>query len=69
MATASAKAIPSNIGTNNFPAASGLRPIASMAFEPISPMLIAGAIPPIAIVKPFVKIASVSASIKCDINS
>ena len=53
MAIASAKAAPSNIGTNNLSEASGLRPIASMAFDTIFPIERAGKIPPIAMVTPF----------------
>ena len=55
MAIASAKAAPSNIGTNNLPADSGLRPIASMAFETNIPMAKAGAKPPTAMVMPLAK--------------
>ena len=46
MAIASANAEAISIGTNTFPEASGLRPIASIAFEPIIPIAIAGAIDP-----------------------
>jgi hypothetical protein len=54
MAIASAKAIPSNIGTNSLSADSGLRPMDSMALpEPILPTAKAGNIPPMAIVKSF----------------
>lgn len=49
MATASAKAIANIIDDCILDAASGLRPMASMAFEPIKPIAIAGPKVPIAI--------------------
>ena len=51
MAIASANAAAKSIGTKILPAASGLRPIASIAFEPIQPMLNAGTITPMAIAR------------------
>lgn len=44
MAIASAKAKARSIGTKILPAASGLRPMDSIALSPIQPMEIAGAI-------------------------
>ena len=55
MAIASANAQERSIGTNILPAASGLRPIDSMAFEPIMPMAIAGPTAPTAITTAFEK--------------
>lgn len=52
-AIASAKAADKSIGTKIFPADSGLRPIDSIAFAPIFPIAIAGAILPKAIVAAF----------------
>jgi len=59
MATASANAIDKSIGTRIFPDASGLRPIASMAFEPIRPIAIAGPNDPMAIARAFASIISI----------
>jgi len=53
MAIASAKAEAISIGTKILPEASGLRPIASIALEPIFPIAIAGAIEPTAIANAF----------------
>src|SRR3989344_7356619 len=53
MAIASAKAQARSIGTKILPAASGLRPIDSIACEPIMPIATAGAIAPTAITTAF----------------
>ncbi len=50
--------MPISIGAKILLAASGLRPIASIALRPIMPIAIAGKIPPIAITDPFAKIIS-----------
>ena len=57
MAIASANAQARSIGTRILLAASGLRPIDSIAFEPIIPIATAGAIAPIAITIAFANVA------------
>ncbi len=48
---ASAKAAAKSIGTKIFPAASGFRPIDSMALDPMNPMANPGPIDPIPMAK------------------
>jgi len=55
MAIASANAQERSIGTRIFPADSGLRPMDSIAFEPIMPTAIAGPTAPTAITIAFAK--------------
>lgn len=57
MAIASAKADARSIGTNILLADSGFLPIASIAFEPIIPIEIAGAIEPIPMASAFESVA------------
>ena len=59
MAIASAKAQARSMGTRILPAASGLRPIDSIAFEPIIPIATAGPIAPIAITIAFANVVDI----------
>lgn len=60
MAIASAKAIPSNIGTKSLSTLSGLRPMDSIALDPILPIASAGAMPPTAIASALANNSAVS---------
>lgn len=65
---ASANAAVSNIGTNNFEVASGLRPIASIAFAPIMPIASPGPSDPSPMAIAFANIDKVFASILFVLN-